>query len=275
MYKEITRPEPWVLDIKKELPDIAQKTVISPLHYGETVEISFVRGIEGETVINGKSFEYKEKNVFVIPPHYLHTSVYRRGGSHEGDMICAFHINTEELASVIDLKRLLLKDDRTLLDLAFRCDDFDGMWACVQRILDGGLSFLSRVTELLRLFELVSAQKSPAEHGVEYSKDALCLIEYVEESYACKLCVQTAADHFGYSKQYFCKWFKEKTGVTFNELLNAVRVDHACPLLASGYSVEQTAEQCGFSDASYFAKVFKRFAGVTPKAYALRVGTRT
>ena len=73
MHKETTRPQYWILDVKKELPDTLNKTVISPLHYGETVEINFVRGIEGESFINGKRFEYQEKNVFFIPPKYLHT----------------------------------------------------------------------------------------------------------------------------------------------------------------------------------------------------------
>ena len=269
MFKEATRSALWILDRKKELPDLQKKTVISPLHYGETVEISFVRGIEGETYINGRRFEYKEKNVFFIPPRYLHTSVYRKGGAGEGDMSCAFHINVEGLTSVINLKKLLLKDDRTLLDLAFRCDDFDVIWETVQNILDENRTFIARTIDLLRLFERISNQKSTDDPVVEYSKVAARLIEFVEENYASKLTVQNAASHFGYSKQYFCKWFKRETGVTFNEFLNTVRIHHARTCLASGYSVEETSEQCGFSDPSYFTKVFKRVVGITPKTYAL------
>lgn len=74
------------------------------MHYGETVEISFVRGIDGETFINGKCFEYKYRNVFFIPPKYLHTSNYRNGGNGKDDMICAFHINIDALAPFIDIK---------------------------------------------------------------------------------------------------------------------------------------------------------------------------
>lgn len=274
MYKEATRSALWILDSKKELPDVMKKSVISPLHYGETVEISFVRGIEGETFISGKRFEYKEKNVFFIPPKYLHTSVYRKGGAGDGDMVCAFHINVEGLAPIINLKNLLLKDDRTLLDLAFRCDDFDGIWETVQTILDENRTFMARTIDLLRLFEMIANQKNTDDHVVEYSKVAARLIEFVEENYASKLTVQNAADHFGYSKQYFCKWIKIETGVTFNEFLNAVRIHHARTCLAGGYLVEETAEQCGFSDPSYFTKVFKRFVGITPKAYALKADIR-
>ena len=270
MYKEVARPAFWILDLKKELPDYMKKTVISPLHYGETIEICFVRGIEGETYINGKRFEYKEKNVFFIPPKHLHSSVCRKGGAREGEMICAFHINVEELSQIINLKNLLLKDDCTLLDLAFRCDDFDEIWETVQMIMDENRTFMARIIDLLHLFEMISNQKNTDSSIVEYSRIATRLIDFVEENYARKLTVQSTADHFGYSKQYFCKWFKSETGTTFNEFLNTVRIHHACTCLAGGYLVEETSEKCGFSDPSYFTKVFKQYMGITPKAYALK-----
>ena len=53
MFKEVSRPEFWILDRKKVLPDKVHKTVVSPLHYGDTLEVFLVRGIEGETFING------------------------------------------------------------------------------------------------------------------------------------------------------------------------------------------------------------------------------
>jgi len=272
MHKEVTRPVSWILDIKKELPDHAKQTVYSPLHYGDTIEISFVRGIEGETYINGKKFIYKDKNVFFIPPKYLHRSVYRSGGSRKEDMVCAFHINVEELSPFINLRNILFKDNRTLLDLAFRCDDFDEIWEIVQTILDDTHTYIARIISLLRLLEIVSNQKNSDDLIVEYSQTSVQLIEFVEKNYATKLTIQNAANHFGYSQQYFCKWFKQEAGVTFNEFLNSVRIHHACSCLRGGYSVEGTSEQCGFSDPSYFTKVFKRFVGISPKSYTYRYG---
>lgn len=274
MHKETTRPQYWILDFKKELPDILGKTVISPLHYGETVEISFVRGIEGETFINGKRFDYHEKNVFFIPPKYLHTSTYRHGGIGKNDMVCAFHINVDALAPFIDVKKILLKENRTLFELAFRCDDFDMLWELTQLIVDERRSFVSRAADTLRFFEMLFEQKMIDVPVAEYSKAAIDIIEFVEEKYGSKLTLQHAAEYFGYSKQYFCKWCKSEIGVAFNEFLNAVRITHARNFLTGGCSVEETAEKCGFSDPSYFSKVFKKFVGTTPKAYTINK-TRT
>ena len=269
MHKETTRPQYWIIDSKKELPDIMGKTTVSTLHYGETVEVSFVRGREGETFINGKRFEYGEKNVFFIPPKYLHTSIYRKGGSGKDDMVCAFHVNIDALAPFIDVKKILLKDNHPLFELAFRCDDFDMLWEMAQSILDENRSFVSRVADTLRFFQIILEQKKSDVPATEYSKAAIEMIEFVEENYGKKLTLQHAAEHFGYSKQHFCKWCKSEIGVSFNEFLNAVRINHARNLLTGGYSVEKTAEKCGFSDPSYFSKVFKKFVGTSPKAYSL------
>ncbi len=269
MFKEATRPRYWIFDFKKELPDLMKKTVVSPLHYGETIEICFVRGIEGEIFINGKRFEFQDKNVFFIPPKYLHTSNYEKGGIGKNDMICAFHINIDALAPIVDIKKILQKDDRTLLDFAFRCDDFDVLWGIAQDILNEKRAFVSRVTAMLHLFEKLTEQKKTDTPAAEYSKVAMEMIDFVEENYESKLSLQSAAEHFGYTKQYFCKWCKNEMGVAFNEFLNAVRITNARKLLSEGYSVEETSDRCGFAAPSYFTKVFKKFVGTTPKTYAI------
>ena len=269
MHKETTRPQYWILDFKKELPDILGKTVISPPHYGETVEISFVRGIEGETFINGNRFEYQEKNVFFIPPKYLHTSTYRHGGIDKNDMVCALHINVDALAPFIDVKKILSKDNRALFEFSFWCDNFDVLWDIAQSLVDESRSFVSRAADTLHLFEILLEQKMIDASVAEYSKATIEIIEFVEEKYGGKLTLQHAAEHFGYNKQYFCKWCKNEIGVSFTEFLNAVRITHARNFLTGGCSVEETAEKCGFSDPSYFSKVFKKFVGTTPNAYTI------
>ena len=120
MFKEANRQEFWFLDYKKTLPDVINKTVVSPLHYGDTLEVVLTRGIEGETFINGRRYEFAYENVFLIPPRYLHTSNYKKGGSRKEDMICAFHINIEVLASVLDIKKVLLHDEKTLFSFPIR-----------------------------------------------------------------------------------------------------------------------------------------------------------
>jgi len=62
--------------------------------------------------------------------------------------------------------------------------------------------------------------------------------------------------------------FKQVTGISFKEYLNKVRIEEAKSLLEhTDYSIMEIAVACGYSDQSYFTKVFKKATGITPKQY--------
>ena len=74
---------------------------------------------------------------------------------------------------------------------------------------------------------------------------------------------------------YFSKIFHQKTGHTFTDLLNEFRVEKACTLFdETSLNINQVAMECGFSDQSYFSKVFRRYQGSTPKDYRYRRNSR-
>lgn len=74
----------------------------------------------------------------------------------------------------------------------------------------------------------------------------------------------------GISKRYLHQ-LCASSGATFNQHLFALRVDHACRLLGdasiAALTITEIAFACGFSDASYFTRVFRKRVGVTPSAY--------
>lgn len=57
-------------------------------------------------------------------------------------------------------------------------------------------------------------------------------------------------------------------GVTFTQFINNLRVQHACKLLeTTNYPAYRIASECGFTDASYFNRVFYTQMEMTPKEY--------
>ena len=60
--------------------------------------------------------------------------------------------------------------------------------------------------------------------------------------------------------------FKEITGQTPLWHLNYIRLRSAKALLKSGKeNITETALKCGFNDASYFCKLYKKYFGKSPK----------
>ena len=82
----------------------------------------------------------------------------------------------------------------------------------------------------------------------------------------------------GYAEDYIRAHFRRITGRTPVEFLTDVRIRHACFLLefhGGALSLNQIAEQCGYTDYVYFSKKFKAAMGLSPRAYraALESGT--
>ena len=91
---------------------------------------------------------------------------------------------------------------------------------------------------------------------------------YIREHYSSELSMQDVARAMNYSEAYFCKLFKQCFRVNFSAYLNEYRVSRARELLQSTrLSVREVSRECGYSDANYFARVFKRIVGVTPSEY--------
>ncbi len=73
---------------------------------------------------------------------------------------------------------------------------------------------------------------------------------------------------FGYHPFYVSRMLKERKGMTLRQYIIAYRLKCAKRLLElSDKSAAEIAEECGFTDASYFAKTFKAAFGMTPKEY--------
>ena len=73
---------------------------------------------------------------------------------------------------------------------------------------------------------------------------------------------------FGYHPFYVSRMLKDKKGVTLRQYIIAYRFKAAKRMLElTDKSIGEIAEECGFTDASYFAKSFKATFGITPKEY--------
>ena len=71
-----------------------------------------------------------------------------------------------------------------------------------------------------------------------------------------------------FSRNYFCRLFKDATGMTVVEYIQKIRIQHACRLLKeTNDTVLSISHQVGYEDIKFFTKLFKRYTGQNPSAF--------
>ncbi len=96
------------------------------------------------------------------------------------------------------------------------------------------------------------------------------ILDIIDTRYADPLVREDVAQKVHISTSLLSHILKQTTGRGFSEHVNRVRIDRATELLRrTDMSLLQIALEVGFSDQSYFTKVFRRHTQTTPRAYRL------
>ena len=102
-------------------------------------------------------------------------------------------------------------------------------------------------------------------HRIDQIKTVL---EHIEQHYGSALTLDTLAKVAGMNPKYFCRVFHSLTHQSPMEYVNYYRIEQAAYQLDNPErSITDIGSECGFSESSYFTKVFKKFKGMTPKEY--------
>jgi AraC-like DNA-binding protein len=87
-------------------------------------------------------------------------------------------------------------------------------------------------------------------------------------NYESQIKIKDIAEKLHISEAHLMRQFKKETGYTITYLVNQKRIEKAKHVLKySGESVLDVAYSIGYRDPSYFARVFKKLVGVSPKNY--------
>jgi len=97
-------------------------------------------------------------------------------------------------------------------------------------------------------------------------------VSYIEKSYASNIHLSDLAREANMTPNHFCKCFKTISGMTPFEFILQYRLTKALHALrTTDMSVTELALACGFNDASYFIRLFRRQFGETPNQYRRRI----
>ena len=97
------------------------------------------------------------------------------------------------------------------------------------------------------------------------------ILSYIHRTYAGPVTLEEIADHVHLSKSECCRFFKRHMNMTIFDYLLYYRIQQSLPLLQEGLcTISKAAEVCGFSNACYYGKLFKRYMNCTPRQYQAR-----
>ena len=92
-------------------------------------------------------------------------------------------------------------------------------------------------------------------------------ISFIDGKFSEDIRLADIAEHSGVTTSYLCRLFKRNTGITINTFITQKRIEKSREMLKEGLPISEVARLSGFSDQSYFTKVFRQSEGVTPLKY--------
>lgn len=172
----------------------------------------------------------------------------------------------QELASVQDLKSLTKNAIYHFLDVLdleeaeqdrYRGELFQAIDGahCLESYLEG----LDRVRILLTQ---LSAGASPSDQRMEE------IVAYIRAHYNEELRLEDIATRFSFNYSYLSAFFNSQMHESFNDYLNRIRIEKACELLhRQDKSIAEISKEVGYSEHSYFCRVFRKVTGKTPSSW--------
>ena len=259
--------------IPKDFPQVA-------LHWQSSMELVFIKKGMGIVYVGLEPVTARAGDIFVFVPGMLHRLSQYPGEAMEYENII---FEVELLGGSGDLcyqryllplqsGRLPLLSCLTpghpcygmALDYLCRLEDVNK-----ERMLGYELQIKGLLLSLLSLLVSQSDALPPTDNAD--TRRLKTILQYVTVHFSETLPVAEAAAVCKCSPSHFMRWFKQMTGQSFTEYLNAYRLNMAAELLrTTDDTVLTVAEQTGFKNLSYFNRAFKAHFGLTPKEYRRR-----
>ena len=262
MYKEL------INYATKEYPFLIKHVDIRYIpHFHEEAEIVYV--LDGELIITlGTNNRIAKKgDICIIPPRIIH-NLYTENHSETfvmklypiADMNNIYLENNIFSTSDISCRKLLqyitdiMKEDehkKSHYDLAVNIN--------IQKIF----LWILRETEY-QTYDSRIRLKHIHENNFLDAVNTYLELHFLED-----IGLYDIANHFSYTKSYFCRYFKSITGVTFGEYFTMFRLEKAIGCINSSpkENIISIAGKSGFANVRSFNDAFKKYYHCTPREY--------
>lgn len=127
---------------------------------------------------------------------------------------------------------------------------------------------LNKIIDLIITYRRMQNEDTQKIKKVAEKFDKINIFRYIHAHLSEKLTISSISKLFFMSESTINRYVKETTGISFNTLINEMRVGKTMDmLLYTDLDIEEIAEITGFSDRSHLSKVFTARTGQNPNKY--------
>ena len=252
-----------------------------PLHSHDFIEIViFQRGSAIHTLYSGNeksTYCLMQGDCFSILPRERHS--YENGdGAYFSNLIFSKSLIANEMKELRELssyhtffgERIPGKRPHIRLNAMERKAIDNMIESLTQAIIHRRPGYKLESKNILLQILLILLRKEPItpeniRNNAPVSKKLLDTIKDIENNPEQQYSVKTLAQNSGMCISGFTKKFHSLTGLAPSEYILSLRLQKVTDMLyTSEQSLEELARDCGFYDANYLVKAFKRKYGITP-----------
>jgi len=251
----------------------------SPLHYHEEYELKLILNSNGAKRIIGSHMEMiSDYELVLVGPNVTHTWISPKCQNESViEVTVQFH---RDLFDDKFLSRNQLHLVKSMLERSQRGVLFsqETIVSTKERIvaLKNKTGFVSLLELLSILHDLSTSRNakmlSDASFSTEYfhynSRRLEKVFEYININYNKPVNLGEVSRIANMPESSFSRFIKQRTGKTFIDSLNEIRLGHASRMLIeTTYTVAEIAYKCGFNNISNFNRMFKRKKLCKPKDF--------
>jgi len=257
-----------------------KKTFSFPLHFHEEYELNLVLNAAGAKRIVGDNEEVIEDiELVLVGPNLSHAWVNHNCTSEaiteitiqwHKDLLDEKFLKRNQLSFI---KKMLERSARGLL---FPKETAQALIKRLQNInelqgFDSVLELMSILHELStsRSMRILSNAVQDNDQILNYNSRRLDkAFEFMHSNFNKALTLKDLAKLIGMTDVSFSRFIKKRTGNTFIDTMNEIRLGHATRMLIeTTISVSEISYSCGFNNISNFNRIFKKKKHCTPKEF--------
>lgn len=258
--------------------DREQKVFDYPVHFHPEMELNFISNGKGVRRIVGDSIEnITELELILVGPNLYHGwELHECTSENVHEVTIQFH---NDLFDKAFLSRSIMKPLRDMFRRSVHGILFseEAIRRVAPRLLKvSKLDSMDYFLELMSiLYDLAISRNqrllSTATIHLENfdnSEQLKAVYDYVQENYGTKITLADVSNLVNMSSVSFNRFIKKRTGKTFVEYLNDVRIGYASTMLIEkDFSISEIAFRCGFNSIANFNRIFKKSKNRTPSQW--------